>query len=484
MELEVQTILKCGQKIDYQTSAIPFTPSVILGALATTENGTMTMKQELTLDWYEVCRLLESRQYKQVTELLQQAQVSCEHTRDGVLRDILSAAYLICLACSRCREEKRWLKWACDEADRGEQELRQELHDIFNLLSRAETSEAWTQRVALPAISIAEPASAAHDDPEPGKGLALLERTKRLLKWRLSPFLSPEQRDPRKRDEAPTLPATSNDVRLTISPVLTTKSQKPSSPSLAVYCLGPFQVYQDDQLVADWPASKGKLIFKYMISHRSLPVAKEVLMELFWPDAHPDAARNNLNVAIYGLRKGLRQTTASFSHILFQDECYLFNPDLRIWVDSEAFIKHLTAAQTLERHGELVAAIREYRAAEALYQGDFLGEDRYQDWLMPLRQSLQADYLNLLDRLSRYYLDQEEYDLCVTMCDKMLAVDSCREEAHCRLMRCYSQQRQPYLALRQYHLCVKALKEDLDVPPAQTTTALYEQIQNGNGKYI
>ena len=45
-----------------------------------------------------------------------------------------------------------------------------------------------------------------------------------------------------------------------------------------------------------------------------------------------------------------------------------------------------TAAQALERRGELVSAMREYRAAEALYQGEFLEEDRYEDWLVPQRQ--------------------------------------------------------------------------------------------------
>jgi DNA-binding SARP family transcriptional activator len=64
------------------------------------------------------------------------------------------------------------------------------------------------------------------------------------------------------------------------------------------------------------------------------------------------------------------------------------------------------------------------------------------------------------------------------VCGKTLAVDACREEAHRRLMRCYSRQGQPYLALRQYHLCVETLKKELDVTPAATTTRLYERIRH------
>jgi LuxR family maltose regulon positive regulatory protein len=201
-------------------------------------------------------------------------------------------------------------------------------------------------------------------------------------------------------------------------------------------------------------------------------------MEVFWPGAHPDSARNNLNVALYGLRQALRRgRQAPFSHIVFQDDCYLLNPDLQIWVDFEAFVEHLETARALEQCGELAAAMREYRAAEALYQSEFLEDDRYEDWLNPQRQSLQNRYLSLLDRLGRHYFDQEDYAACAMMYGKLLAVDPCREEAYRCLMRCYSRQEQHYLALRQYHLCVERLKEELDVAPAPSTVQLYERIR-------
>jgi DNA-binding SARP family transcriptional activator len=242
-------------------------------------------------------------------------------------------------------------------------------------------------------------------------------------------------------------------------PFVEEKQDKQAEPTLVVYCLGPFQVYQD------------------LVTHRKRPIAKEVLMELFWPDASPDAARNNLNVAIYGLRQTLRQIRPDFSHVLFQNDAYLLNPELHIWVDIEAFRKSLRTARDLEQRGELALAIREYRAAVDLYQGEFLAEDSYEDWLLSQRQSLEHDHFNLLDLLSRYYFDQEEFDVCATMCSKMLAFDPCREMAHRRLMRCYSHKRQRYLALRQYHLCVEALTRELDVGPSQRTKELYEQIR-------
>jgi DNA-binding SARP family transcriptional activator len=246
---------------------------------------------------------------------------------------------------------------------------------------------------------------------------------------------------------------------------------------LIVYCLGAFRVYQDDQPIDDWLSRKAKALFKYLITYRERPIAKEVLMDIFWPDAAPDAARNNLNVAVYSLRQTLRRNRPDLSHILYQNDSYGFNPELHIWVDVETFTEHLRTAQQHERQGDMAAAIHAYRAALALYQGEFIEEDRYEEWLMPRRQQLHADYLASLDSLSRYYLDQQDYDTCIIMCSQMLTADPCQEEIHRRLMHCYDQQGLRYLALRQYHICVDALARELDAAPDHLTVELYERIR-------
>ena len=251
-----------------------------------------------------------------------------------------------------------------------------------------------------------------------------------------------------------------------------------SSPSLVVHCLGPFQMYSDNKPIERWPSNKGKSIFKYLVNNRERPVAKEVLMDLFWPEADPDSARNNLNVAIYGLRQAFRNGDTDFSHVLYQNEHYLLNPELQIWLDVEEFMTRFQNGQRLWREGHVIEAVREFHAAEALYQGEFLEEDRYEEWLMPLRQQLTGNYLELLERLSQYYFDKEEYTSCITICRSMLSIDTCLEETHCRLMCCHYRQGQQHLSLRQYHQCVRALKEELEVAPGPKTEELYEKIRH------
>lgn len=262
-------------------------------------------------------------------------------------------------------------------------------------------------------------------------------------------------------------------IKLADSPYL---EEAFTGASLLVYCLGLFRVFQDEQPIDDWPSSKGKAIFKYLVAHRERPVFKDVLMELFWPDTSAESARNNLNVAVYGLRQALRKACPSFSHVLFIDDCYLLNPEMRIWLDYEAFLGIIKTASELERNGNLKAAIVEYSKAETLYQGEFLVEDRYENWLLPLRENLHMEYLNLLERLNHHFFNKQDFQACIHVCKKMLTIDPCNEEAHRHLMRCFFERGQSYLALRQYQLCIEALKKELNVAPTNGTKELYEYI--------
>ena len=121
--------------------------------------------------------------------------------------------------------------------------------------------------------------------------------------------------------------------------------------------------------------------------------------------------------------------------------------------------------------------IKEYELARDVYQGDFLAEEPYEDWPVVLRERLRSDYLDMLDRLSQIYFNQAEYADRAALCQVILSHDDCREDAHCRLMQCYSRQNQRYLALRQYQVCVTALRTELEVDPAPSTVQLYERIR-------
>lgn len=390
---------------------------------------------------------IEERDYLDVEERLRKMELACEQKDDAAARHLLNAALRICRACQQSRHEAEWHGRACAEVLEREQALRVELRTILKLIGHPAASDKPT------VLAVGTPQTDV-----PSRVVTVADHLRRRTGGAdTHPF---ESRRPWNLENG----AVSADA----------------APRLVVCCLGPFQVYLNDKVVNGWRNRKSKSVFKYLVTRRDRSAAKEVLMDLFWPEASPEQARNSLNVAIYHIRHSL-SVPSSFSHVLFQDNCYRLNPELEVWVDSEAFSRHVGLARALEQRDELESTIREYRSAEALYAGAFLEEDRYDEWMAPMRQALEDGYLTVLDRLSQHYFEQQEYDRCVTVCHKMLAVDPCHEQAHRQVMRCYGRRDEANLALRQYQCCVRALDQELGALPSVPTTDLMDRIRSRAG---
>jgi DNA-binding SARP family transcriptional activator len=152
---------------------------------------------------------------------------------------------------------------------------------------------------------------------------------------------------------------------------------------------------------------------------------------------------------------------------------------MELWLDFKEFARYAQAGRRLEAAGQLSQAMAAYGIAEGLYQSDFLEEDIYEDWPSLQREHIRNLYLDVVDRLSEYYVRRGEYTAAIALCQKVLTQDDCCEEAHRRLMRCYLAQGQRHLAVRQYQTCVQALNEELGLTPSEETVALYRRITTG-----
>lgn len=248
-------------------------------------------------------------------------------------------------------------------------------------------------------------------------------------------------------------------------------------PDLAAHLLGELRVAFRDRPVETWVSGRGRAVFEYLLVNRHNKVRRDRLMSVFWPDASWDAARNSLNVAIHGLRQSLRTVAGDTAVVIYRDQAYFIDQTLEVWVDVEAFEERLKSAHQHLANVEPIKAQADLEAAIHLYQGEFLADDPYEDWAVVMREHLRLCYLDALDRLGAVLLNSGDYVGCITVSQKLLARDNCREDTHCRLMRCYSRQGQSQLALRQYHSCAAALRTELSVAPAPATTELFDRIR-------
>lgn len=257
--------------------------------------------------------------------------------------------------------------------------------------------------------------------------------------------------------------------------------EKRSKPTVQVSCLGTFQVWVNWKAIECWRSNKAKSLLKYLITQQVRSVPKDILMEVLWPGCAPSLANNNLKATVRIIRRTLSSAYAGeddFPWVLFDDGNYMINTDIDLWLDVEQFEYHWHSGRQLEKEHKLGEAIIEYEAAEALYKGDYLQDDLYEDWTSLRREALKDIYLTILNRLAEHSMQGKDYQDCIAYCQKILAKDHCREDAYRHLMFCYSRLGQRNRAISWYHLAEKNIKRELDISPEQRTKAIYQKLRS------
>ncbi len=246
---------------------------------------------------------------------------------------------------------------------------------------------------------------------------------------------------------------------------------------LRVYTLGCFclAVANRGIPVVRWARKQALLLLKYLITQRGRAVHRERLIECVWPGVSERQGRESLKVAIYFLRKKLRESGVESQLIETAGEAYRLRPEA-FWLDAHVFEERVRQGEALEARGNPEEALRHYQDAEALYQGDYLEEERYSDWCAEERERLREIYLEMLMRMSNLYAARAEYGEAAQVCRKALVREPCRESFHRALMEHLWRQGRRDEALTQFERCRTLLARELGVPPMPDTEHLYREI--------
>jgi two-component SAPR family response regulator len=133
-----------------------------------------------------------------------------------------------------------------------------------------------------------------------------------------------------------------------------------------------------------------------------------------------------LAVAVSTIRGVLDPDRAYEGDFFIKGDTETLRLDLNhLWVDVEQFL--LLVAQVL------AGDISKLDEAEALYRGDFLEEDVYEDWAQPMREEARALYMSLLRRRTEL-ADQLGVDQGIAARLRILELDPWDEEAHLGLV--------------------------------------------------
>lgn len=250
---------------------------------------------------------------------------------------------------------------------------------------------------------------------------------------------------------------------------------------LRVQALGAFRVWRglDEIAASEWRRENARQLFQLLLSHRRQLLEREQILELLWPAQDPETATRDFKVALSTLFKVLepeRKANTPSAFILREGTLYGLRQDADMTLDVDLFEQAVAQGDGYWPH-DAAEALRHYRAALALYQGDYLQEYPYADWCVEERERLRGLYLRTAERVARLLAEAGAWAEVIEVCEALLVRDNCWEAAYRLLMLAYARLGNRPQALRIYQRCVTCLREELDVEPTEETVQLYTSLR-------
>ena len=249
-------------------------------------------------------------------------------------------------------------------------------------------------------------------------------------------------------------------------------------PVLRVRTLGSFEVWRGPGMIPStrWKQRKVAALFKCLIGAPGQQLPRERLLDLLWPDADSDAGAGNLSIALHRLRRVLQDSASGESYVVAERNLLVLRPAGKMppppdWLDADAFED--AARRSLEAADPAMC-----RAALALYSGDYLPGDLYEDWSVARREALHLRYLEVLLRLADLAGAQGEVAEAERSLRTVLGLDPCHEEAAARLMRLLAAAGRRTEALRAYQELAVTLTRELGASPSDDLETLRLQIMD------
>ncbi|HJQ14285.1 MAG TPA: tetratricopeptide repeat protein, partial [Anaerolineales bacterium] len=224
--------------------------------------------------------------------------------------------------------------------------------------------------------------------------------------------------------------------------------------SLTIRSFGRAEVSINGRVISmsEWRTKSVRDLFFYFLFLQEA-VTKEQIGAILWPEiTSAQALKARFKDDIYRLRRAVGKNA-----IVFDEIYYHFNRTLDYEYDVEAFESYINLAR---KSKEVSKRIDCYQKAVDLVQGPYLSEVD-SPWAMEERERLGQMYVSALEELAHLYLDSNQIDRCLSICQLALAQNRYNEMIYQLEMRAYAAQGDRAAIARLYQASKMALEEDL-----------------------
>jgi DNA-binding SARP family transcriptional activator len=274
---------------------------------------------------------------------------------------------------------------------------------------------------------------------------------------------------PSAQDAIPPIPAEAVPAETAPAETAPAAPAAPATGPLRIRALGAAAVELGGTALtaADWGYAKPRELMFLLVS--SPPVTKDQIAAALWPDLSRQQLGNALHTALRELRRALGDP----GWVVYSAGHYRFDRSRPHECDVTAFEDALLAAR---RARPAEAALPELQKAVAAYGGDFLEGMSAGEWALVRRDELRRAFESALLATGRLQAAAGRHQAAVSAFRRAVAHEPLNETAHRELMSSWARLGETARAIRHYEELTELLREQVGVPPAAETTALYRKL--------
>ncbi len=257
-------------------------------------------------------------------------------------------------------------------------------------------------------------------------------------------------------------------------------SDLPRENVCRVQLFGGMEVLTQDGPIASraWRKRKARLLFAMLVVRRGGDVPTDQILDYLWPEFPEDKALNNLYVVWSAMKHALSPKLLRGEPCPYVERvgtvCHLIRPN--VTTDLDAFEDKLIEGKKADHENDAPAAIAAYREVMAIYSGELLPGDIYDDWFRSARDRCKHEYSDAALRLAVLLEAEGDVPEAVQVIRQALVHDPWREDLYQSVLRHQISEGQRSAAIETYLNCRDRLTDDLGIDPSAETNKLYQHV--------
>jgi LuxR family maltose regulon positive regulatory protein len=242
----------------------------------------------------------------------------------------------------------------------------------------------------------------------------------------------------------------------------------PPLAALDVRALGQSRILKEGVEIprSDWETQRARELFFFLVDQA--PVAREKVLEIFWPGKPTGRASANLHQTLYRLRRAI-----SYETVIVEDHTCRLVPNLSLNYDvarfeSKAYAALALAPGDLKRLAALASAL-------GRYSGDYLS-DMPVEWAVSRRRALSDLHVTVLCAYADELMKLTRYAQAREALAQAIATEPLRDDLHERMLVCLAGLGRRHEVVDHYQHYREALRAELGLDPPPEMRALYASL--------